>query len=193
MRILVAGGAGHLREVVKRSSFDLCACGSSRLVTFLTSNGEMRSGQDKTRLLVPRQAECRGLVAVESVTLLAAVQVRCSCKLRLVLVLVAVEAAVKLNFVERLFSVRNVALRALKRRMFALQRIRRGLVLFQSEFCRLESIHRMTTSTLGASCASCKLPLVIILMAIHALLKGKRLFEICLAVAGNALHLLVLS
>jgi hypothetical protein len=77
--------------------------------------------------------------------------------------------------------------------MFASQWVCRGLMFFQSELCRLESIDRVTTSALRASCAICKLPLVLILMAIHAPLEGERLFEICLAMAGNTLDLLVLS
>src|SRR6516164_1238654 len=103
VRILVTRSAGHLREVVKLNRFDTCSCRSGSFVTFLTSNGQMRPGEYKTGPLVPLQAEGRGLVALERVALLAAVQIRYRCELRLVLISVAIEAAVKLNFVERLF------------------------------------------------------------------------------------------
>ena len=163
-----------------------------RFVTLLASHRQVRSRQYEPGLLVPRQPERGGLVAVERVTLLAPVQIRRGRELPLVLVFVAVEAATELDLVKRLFAVRDVALRALQGGVLALQGIGRSRMLLQTERCRLESFHGVTGGAFLAAHAFCELSLVLIVVAIHALLKSERLLEIALAVAGDAVHLLVL-
>jgi hypothetical protein len=80
----------------------------------------MSPGQNELRLFVPRQAEGGGLVAIQRMALLAAIQKGRAGELCLMFILVAIEAELKLDFVNRFFAARNVALRALQDGVLAL-------------------------------------------------------------------------
>ena len=125
--------------------------------------------------------------------MLTLVQVRCGRELPLVLVLVTIQTAVELDLVQRLFSFRDVALRAHQGGMLALQRVGSGLMLFQPELCRFETIYRVAGSARPAVQSFCKLALMVILVAVLALPECKRLLEIAPAMAGNTVDLLVFS
>jgi hypothetical protein len=66
-------------------------------------------------------------------------------------------------------------------------------VFFHSEGRGLESLQVVAGTAIRATSALAELALVFVLVAIHALLKGERLLEITVAVASQAIHLLVLS
>ena len=124
--------------------------------------------------------------------LLTTVEIRGGDELRLVLVCVAVKTATELDLVQRFFAAGNVALRALQSGVLALQGIGGRRMLGQPELRRLKPVHGVTGGALLTARALGELSLVLVLVAIHTLLEGERLFEIALAMAGNTLHLLVL-
>lgn len=109
------------------------------------------------------------------------------------LILMAIEAELKLDFVNRLFTTWNMALRALQTAMFALQGIRSRRVLFQSEGRGLEPLYIVAAAAFRAAGALGELALVFVLVAIHALLEGERLFEITVAMAGHTVDGLMFS
>lgn len=148
--------------------------------------------QNEPRLFMPCQAECGGLEAVQRMALFAAIQIRCSGELCLMFILVAIEAQLKLDFVKRFFPARNVALRALQAGMLAPQRISGRRVFFQTEGRGLEPLNVVAGTALRAASALNKLASVFVLVTIHALLEGERLFEITIAMACQAIHLLML-
>ena len=192
VRIGVTSRAGHILEVVLHCGFDLGRGRRRWLVTFLAGHGQMRSRQHESRLFVSRQAEGGRLVAIECVALLATVQIRGGGELRLVLVCVAVKAATELDLVERFFATGNVTLPTLQSGMLALQGIGGRRMLGQPKFRRLKPVHGVTGGALLTAHTLCKLSLVLVLVAVHTLLEGERLFEIALAMAGDTIHLLVL-
>ena len=71
-----------------------------------------------------------------------------------------------------------MALRALQPRVRALQRILARSMLFYCEQRRLPSLHVVARGAFTAIGAFGELPVVCILVAIHALLEGKGLLEI---------------
>ena len=86
-----------------------------------------------------------------------------------------------------------MALRALQSGVFALQGIRTSRMLLQPEFGGLKSLNAVTGRALLAAHASCELSLMLISVTVRALLECEGLFEIALAMAGDAIHLLVFS
>src|ERR1700674_1585384 len=114
-------------------------------------------------------------------------------ELGLVLVVVAVEAASELDLVDRVFAFGDVALRAFEFGVFAFQRILRCGVSSQIELGRLPPANVMAGSALAAVGALEELTIVGVLVAIRALGKRQRLFEIATGVARAAVHSLVLA
>jgi hypothetical protein len=141
---------------------------------------------------VPSQSECGRLVAVKCVALLTVVQIRGGCELSLVLVAVAVETAIELDLEHGFFAAWDMALRTLQSGVLALQWIRGSRMFVQSELGRLESFHAVTGVALRTARAFCELSLMLIAVTIHALLEGEWLLEITIAMAGEAVRLLVL-
>ena len=159
----------------------------------LAGHRQMSPCQNEPRLFVPCQAECGGPEAIQRMALFTAIQIRCGGELCLVFILVAIEAALKLDCVKGFFPARSVALRALQAAMLALQRISGRRVFFQTEGRGLETLKVMAGTTLRAASALRKLAPVFVLVTIHALLEGERLFEITVAMACQAIHVLMLS
>ena len=125
--------------------------------------------------------------------LLALVEPWRSGELGLVLVVMAVEAAREFDVVERVFSLREMALRALECRVLALQRIlRRGMSL-HIEFRRLPSIDIVTGGAFPGVGTLCELTVVGIPVAVGAFGERERLFEIAIGVAGAASYGLMLA
>jgi len=155
---------------------------------------DVPSSQDEMRLFVASQGEGRGLVTFKIVALVASVEIRCRRELPGMLIAVAVGAALELDFEQSIFALGNVALITLHPRMSSLQRIGRGRMVLHCELRRFPSIHGMTRGTLGAGRPLGELALVWVgFVAVHALLKSQRLFEIPTAVTLNAVDRDVLS
>lgn len=192
MRIVVTGGAGEVLKV-KESGLFRVGREFHRLVAFRAGYGEVRAGEQESRLLVLRQPERRGPISIQSVALLAPVQVGSGGELPLVFILMAIETALELDLVERFLAVRNVALCALQAGMFPLQGVGSGCMLLQAKGARLETLHGVAGTALASIGALGELALMLILVAMHALLKSQRLFEIAAAVALQAIDFLVLA
>lgn len=97
VRIRVAGGTGEVLKAVEAGVL------SFRRRTFFMAisagHGNVASGQDEASLLVLGQGEGRRPVAIQSVALLTAIQIRGGGELALMFVFMAVEAARELDFV----------------------------------------------------------------------------------------------
>lgn len=128
----------------------------------------MTTGEHKSRLFVLRQGKGRWPIAFEGVTAVASVEVRRSGKLSGVTIAVAIGAAVELDSVQRVLPFRDVALRALEPRVAALQRIRSGGMFLYGELRRLPSINCVARGALSTIGTLHELPVVRVLMAIHA-------------------------
>lgn len=138
-------------------------------------------------LFVFGQSECRRLVSFQVMAAFAAVEVRFLSKLSCMSVSVTVGAALKLDFEDRVFAFRKVALRALKARVFTLKRVCAGGMFFNRERGRLPSLHRMTRSTLSAVRSLGKLAIVGIgFVAIQARRKDQGLLKISVNVTLGA-------
>ena len=125
--------------------------------------------------------------------LLAAVQVRHSGKLAHVLVFVAIQALGKLDVIKSVPALRNMTLGTLDRGMFLHQRICRSRMLFNAECSGLKCLNVVTRRALPFVGALRKLPVVLVLVAVKAMLEGQRLLEIARGVATQTIHRLVLA
>ena len=125
--------------------------------------------------------------------LLAAIEVRSGCELSLMHILVAVHALGKGDLVARLPAPGNVALRAGYAGVFSFEGISAGGVLLYVEPGGFEPVHGMAAGALDTACSLSKLTAVNVLMAICALLKRERFFEIASLMAGQAIDSLMLS
>lgn len=189
MRICVARGTGAIFKSVNRRVFYLCC--RSLLVAITTGDRDVSSGQHKPGLLVLRQSEGGRPIPIYGVALLAAVQVRHGCELSLMLVLVAIQAARELDPVEGRAALGDVTLGALHRGVLGFERVSGRGVLFDTKFCRFESLYCMAGGAFPSICALYELTLVLILVAIHALLEGDRSLEIAAPVALEAINALM--
>lgn len=108
------------------------------------------------------------------------------------LVFVAVQAARKFDFIKCFFTSRYVALRTWYGRVLRFERISGAAMFFQSEFCRLESVHCVAGGAFSTIGAFQKLALVLITMAIRAALECKWFLEIASFVTLDAFNGLVL-
>jgi hypothetical protein len=185
----VARRAGAVFEAILRNI--LCLGRGFFFVTIAAGDGNMSSGQQEAGLLVLRQSESRGPESIERVALLTAVEVGRRGELPLMFVFVAIHAAIKFDFVDCFFTSWDVALRALQRRMFALQRVGGRGMLVQAELGRLKSIHGVAGRAFSSIGPRGELALVLIFMAVHAALKGNRLFKVAAAVTLHAFHSLM--
>lgn len=140
-----------------------------------------------------RQGEGGWPISIEGVTLLTAIEIRGGCELALVFIRVAVQALGKFHLVECVFSLRDVTLRAGHGRVLGLQGIGACRVLLHPELCGLEAVYGMAGSTFAAVGSLDELPLMFVLVAVHAALEGERFLEISTGMAPNAVHLLVFA
>lgn len=105
------------------------------------------------------------------------------------LVHVAIGTVLELDLEERVFTLGNVATRALHRRMSALQGIGRGRVILCGECRGLEPVHGMAGGALATARTLGELSLVRVrLVTVHAFLKGQGLLEISARVALRTFH-----
>src|SRR5579864_962122 len=147
-------------------------------------HGDVPAGQRELRFLVLRMREGRRLVSIQSVALIAGVEVRCGDKLSGVLILVARSALVKLDFEQRVLAFGDVTLVAVHAGMSALQRIGAGGMVFHRVRRRLPALHGVAWEALATAVAFGKLSVVRIgLVAVRALAENQRLLEVPVGVA----------
>lgn len=77
--------------------------------------------------------------------------------------------------------------------MLQQQGVGRGGMLLDAKGCRLETLHRVTGSTLTFVSPFDELAIVLVPVAVEASLKYQRFFEIATGVALQAIHRLVLT
>lgn len=186
MRIGVATGAGEFAPVIFRS-FGLKSI--ARLVAISARHRQVSVAQREPGLLVTRQRESGGSIALQVVTPVTAVEIWRGGELPRMLVGMAVGAALELDLEPRVLAFGDVTPRTWHHGVSTLQRIRRCGVVLRRECRGLETVHGVARSALAAAGSFGKLALVRVrLVAIHACLEGQRLLEISTRVALRTLH-----
>jgi len=147
-------------------------------------HGDVPAGQRELRFLVLGKREGRRLVSIQSVALVAGVEVRCGDKLSGVLIFVARSALVKLDFEERVLAFGDVTLVAVHAGVPAFERIGAGGMVFHCVGRRLPTLHGVAGEALATAMTFGKLSVVRIgLVAIRALVENQRLLEVAVGVA----------
>lgn len=123
VRVSVATGAGQILPMIDRGRFGLELRGF--FVTIAARNREVSVGERKVSFFMSSQRERRWLVGFEIVAAVASVEIRRSRELPGMLVAVAVGAVLEFHFEHGVFTLGNVALRALQPGVPSLQRISR--------------------------------------------------------------------
>jgi len=185
MGIGVAGGARAVFEVKRQNLVRSSA--EAGFVAFRAGNGDVGSGQHEARVLVFGNCECRAMEVLYGVAILATILIGSGGKLLVMRVLVAIRARRELHFVEGLLPGRRVAFVAGDSRVFSLERIVRGCVFLHAKMRWLPALDGVALRALALARARLELALVRIgRVAIYALGKGQRLFEIASGVAVAA-------
>lgn len=125
--------------------------------------------------------------------LLALILPGCGGELRLMFVVMAVKATAEPHFVQRVFTLRDVALRAFEFGMFTLQRILRRSVSLQVELRGLPAGDLVAGFARAPIGTFCELAVVLVFVAVHALGELQLLFEIAVHVTGRAINRLVFA
>lgn len=163
-------------------------------VAFRAGYGDVPTGEGEVSLLVFGQGEGRWLIAFERMATIASVEVRGCGKLSRVPIAVAIGAMIEFDFEQGVLPFRDMTLSAFQSGMPTLQRIGGRGVLFHREPGRLPPLHGVAGSALPTTDTLRELPLVWIgLVAVHALGKYQRLFEVAIGVALRAIYRRVLS
>ncbi len=152
---------------------------------------QVRARQWKPCVLVPTERELCWLEALQVVAGFAAILMRGTRKLTLVNVFVTILALCLRDLKERLFTLqtsRHVAFVAGNLHVSPFQRVFCGRVIFDGKCGRLEAIHRVTLGAFTAAGTTEELPLVRVLMAVHAFRKRYRRLEVPMRVAVAACH-----
>lgn len=128
VRIGMAVGAGQFIPVIRdRLWFEATAL----LVAIGARDCHVAAGKDESGFLVARQRKGGWPIALQIVTALTGVEVRCSSKLSGVFIIMAVSAALELYLKQSFFALGNMTARALHRAVSTLKGIRRsGVVLY---------------------------------------------------------------
>ncbi len=163
------------------------------LVTLVARHRNMASRKNEPALLVPRDVERRGLVALLAVTTFAAVQVWGPRKLLLVRILMTVVAARELDLEKRVLTGGRVTLRTGDHGVLPPQRKCCQIVFCEGELRLFESVERVATLALTAVCPARKLPTVRVRVTVCAGVVRNGLLEVTPLVAVEALHFLVLA
>ena len=159
-------------------------------MTIRANHRDVRARQRKSRFLMPGQRESRRLEALYIMTSLAAILMWRSSELTFVNVLMAVFALGLDDFeygVFALLSSRDMAFFASDLGVMALERIFRGGVIFYAKGRRLEAVHGVARSAFPSARFCEELPLVRILVAIHAFCKRYGRLEISVRMTIAAL------
>ena len=187
VRVLVTTCAGFVGKG-KRNDFVFSAA-SPRFVAFFASHGGVRSGQGELGLFVLGDGKQRAVPIRYRMAALAAVLERRFCKLAVVRIFVADRAACELNFVNRLFAGRSVALVALHFRVLSFERILGSRVFLDAKRGRLPALHLMALGTLAFLRTSGELAVMNILVAVRAVRELERARKLPFGMASNASHL----
>lgn len=184
----VARRAGTIFEM-ERQDF-VRSSAQTGLVAVRAGNGRMNSGKGKTRVLVLRNREGRAMKVSYRVAILATILVGCSGELLVMGVLVAIRAGREFDFILSVLARGCMALLARDGRMFSLQRIVRGGVLFHAEWRRLPAVYAVALRAFAFASPCLELALVRIReVAIRALGESQRAFEISTGMATAATYL----
>ena len=189
MRVLVACRATGVRKVEGQNLVG--ARGKPRFVAFVARHRRMRSRQRKLCLLVHCNRVQRTVIVLHRVAVFATVVVRRTRELAVMCVFVAIRAMSEFDFVNGVLARRNVALRAFHLRVLPFQGIARGLMFFHAKQRRLPRIDFVTLGAFAFHRPVRELPPVDVLVAIQALVEGKRFLEFPAGVARHAVHLRV--
>lgn len=185
MGIIVATGAGQILPVIDHRWFGLKL--RRFLVALSARSRHVTTRQSKLRLPVFGQCERGRLVPLQIVAAVARIEVRRRSELSGVPVAVTVGASLKLHLEQRVFSFRNMALRALQTSMTALQRIAARCMFLHRESRRLPALSRVARRTLASIRTLGELPVVGIgLVAVRTLAECQRLFKVAIGVALRA-------
>lgn len=192
VRVLVAAGAG---AILKSIGDHFCGIrGPVNCMALRAGNRQVRPRQRVAALLVLRDRVSRGLKPVDDVAGFTLALIWRRGKLALMRVRVAVQAFCKRDFVSCRRPRWQVAFRAGHGCVFARKGIRRGHMRLYVEERRLPALLVVAARTFALVRACGKLAAVRVrLVAIRALGKRNRLFEISTRVAAQAVHLRVLS
>lgn len=187
VRVGVADGAGKVFKAIRNSGRGRTRRGCA--MTLHTGDREVAAGESEARLLVPRDVERGRMVALQRVTVFAAILVRRGGELLLVGVGVAVRAERKLHLVVRGAASGQVTFRARHRGVLAIERVGRCGVLLHSKLCGLETFEGVAGGTITAVRALQELSAVRVGgVAVRALLVGHGLLELRRAVTLAAWH-----
>lgn len=185
MGIGVAGSARAVREMERQDL--VCPPAKPCFVAIRAGDGHMGSGQHEARVLVLGNGERRAMKVLNRMAVLAAILVWSGGELFVVRILVAIRARRELHFVHGVLAGRRVAFVASDGRMLSFERVMRCRVLLHAKLRWLPAFDRVALRTLSLARPRLELPLVgIRSMAIRALSKGQRLFEIAAGVAVAA-------
>ncbi len=110
----------------------------------------MPARQRETNLLVPCQREGRRHESVDVVTLLAPVQKRRTSELSIMVVFVTIHALRKLDFVEGILALGQMAFSAFQREVLSFQWVSRFLMRRHIEKRWFPPIHRVTRRAFAA-------------------------------------------
>ncbi len=136
----MTSGAGDIAEVVADSR----SIGSiQRLMAVAANSRNMRPGQHKRRLLMPRQCKSSYVEVVLRMTQLTAIEIRSPSELLLMYVLVAIATLRKQNLELGGAACWDMAFRAFHRRMLPAQREVRRAVILRLEDRFFEAVDRM--------------------------------------------------
>ena len=141
--------------------------------------------------LVTREGKLGRLERLHTVTRLAAVLQRSACKLAFMHILMAVLTLCLHDFEQRVFvlwPLWQMALLASHSHVFGFKRILCCGMIFYGERRWFETFDIVASRTFTTVCTAAELPLVRILMAIHAFCKLQRGFKISVLMTVRALH-----
>ena len=181
----VAGGAGAVLEMERQNLVG--SSSEAHFVAFRAGHGHMRPGQDKPRVLVLGNRECRAMKVLYGMAILATVLIGSGGKLFVMRVLMAIRAGREFHLVEGVFSGGRMTFVAGDGGMFSFQRIVRSRVLFHAEQRWLPALDGVALGAFSLARPRLELPLMGIgIMAIGALGEGQRLLEIACCVTVGA-------
>ena len=191
MRVLVTTRTSFVVKV-KRNDFVFSAARSD-FMAFGATHGGVRSGQRELGLPMLRDGKQSAVPIGHGMAALAAVLKRRFRKLAVVGIFVAVRTGRELNFVNRLFAGRSVALVAFDFCVLSFERILGSGMLLDAERGRLPSLHLVAFGTLAFLRAVGELAVMNVLVAVRAVRKLERALELPFCMASNATHLKVLA
>lgn len=190
VRIPVAAFAGHVGEVI----LPVSSRGRVLLpVAILADHRRVRAFQRKRGILVLLQRECRRVEAFHLVAVFAPLGMRRAGELTAMGILMTILARLERRVIVGIETGCGVAFHASQSLVFPDQRIGRGLMAGLGEGRRLPSRVDVTGSAFTVIGAARKLPLVLVLMAIHAFFMRDRPSEVGILVAPLARQTLVLA